>query len=446
MSLGAMAQLPVYLDDTKPLDDRVEDALNRMTPEEKSVLLQGMSSTVKPGVPRLGIPSFNVDTQRDPLFPSCSFLASAWDPELAWQYGHALAERALYRNVHMIGNIDIAETGSDPYLALKMVSPFIEGVHSCGMAVAQDEWFEALDQPASESVDDRLSPLLQLYCLTSMNRQRPMGFLGTDEQKAVARTIAEEGIVLLKNDHGLLPLSAGASCKIWMVGAHPVEGLEEALSRRHIQADWAACTFDQVVIKAGLADVVILTDDFSDRDEIPFLKKVSALIQAGEMGEEGAEALAAVLTGEVNPSGKLPYEWKGIEEKEPLFALGYGLSYTSFELTNMVQSGRELPIGGDLFVTVTVTNTGDREGSEVVQLYIHDIKTSLPKPDKTLQGFRKVTLKPGESQEVSFPINESSVLFYDEVSESWIAEPGFYVAYVGNAMNNTPLKARFHLK
>ena len=126
--------------------------------------------------------------------------------------------------------------------------------------------------------------------------------------------------------------------------------------------------------------------------------------------------------------------------------MGHGLGYTTFELSNITQSGREIPEEGDILVTVTVTNTGARAGATVVQCYIHDIKTSLPKPDRSLQGFKKVFLQPGEQQDVTFAVNVDSVLFYDEDSEAWVAEPGFYTAYIGFAMDDTPLKVRFHLK
>lgn len=442
LAATSMAQTPLYLDDTKPIKERVEDALKRMTPAEKETLAQTCLQACSSGVPRLGIPPFVIDTLPNPLFPSVESLMATWNPERVRQLGAFSAEQALYKRIDAIGDATLPEQGQDPYLLDRMLSPYAESVRAYGVAVHDDLRIIGAPQPQ----DDRLRWLLQLYFQTSMNRQRPLGFVGTEAQLAAARTLAEESVVLLKNENGFLPLGQGASCKLWMVGNHPVEGLSEALATRGVQADCKRCSFDEASRKVGKGDIVVLTENFSDRNETEFLKKVPAAWQVGELGAFGADILAALLTGEANPCGKLPYAWQGDSKNEPLFALGHGLSYTSFELSDITQSGREIPAGGDLFVTVTVTNTGQRAGSEVVQLYIHDIKTKLPKPDKTLQGFQRVTLQPGESKEVSFPVNESSVLFYDEESEGWIAEPGFYVAYIGTSMNNTPLKVRFHLK
>lgn len=442
LSVGASAQLPVYLDDTKSIDERVDDALSRMTPDEKQLLAQTCIRSRSSGVPRLGIPPFVVDEKPNPLFPSVASLLNSWNPELLKKLGSYAAEQALYERIDAIGDAVPPEQGEDPYMADVMLSPYADAVRACGVAVKEDIRPFGSPQPQ----DKLLRWVLKVYFQTSMNKNRPMGFLGTEEQRSASRSMAEESVVLLKNDNGFLPLKDGASCKIWMVGGHPVEGLCDALKQQGIQADCQPCSFEEVSRNAGMGDIVLFTENFSDQTETSFLKKVPAILQTDDLGREGAKALAAILSGKVTPSGQLPFTWKGNDGKEPLFALGHGLSYTTFELSNLTQSGREIPADGDIIVSVTVTNTGDREGAATVQLYIHDIKTSLPKPDKILQGFKKVCLKPGESQEVSFPVNEGSLLFYDEDVENWVAEPGFYAAYVGLSMNNTPLKVRFHLK
>ena len=442
MSLVARSQLPVYLDDTKPLEDRVEDALQRMTDAEKETLAKTCFQLCSSGVPRLGIPSFVVDTTPNPLFPSVASLLASWNPELFRRLGSYSAEQALYHRIDAIADATPPEQGEDPYLVPRMLQPYEEGVRAYGVALKDD--LRPIGAPQPD--ESRLRWALKLYFQTSMNRQRPMGFVGTKQQLLAAHNMADESVVLLKNDKGILPLSKGASCKIWIVGNDLLEGLQEALENRQVQAECDYCTFDQVAVKAGTSDIVILTECFSDRNEIPFLKKVSTLLQAGSLGEQGADALAVLLTGEDTPSGKLPFEWKGKEAKEPCFALGHGLSYTSFELSDITQTAREIPEDGAILVSVKVTNTGNCKGATVVQLYIHDIKTSLPKPDRSLQGFQKVYLRPGESQQVVFLIDKSSLLFYDDDAEEWVAEPGFYTAYVGLAMNDTPLKVRFHLK
>ena len=442
IALGSEAQTPVYLDDTQPIGDRVEDAMQRMTPAEKDVLAETCFLLCSSGVPRLGIPPFVVDTTPNPLFPSVASLLNSWNPELLRQLGSYSAEQALYQRIDAISDATPPEQGEDPFLVSRMLPLYEEGVRPYGVAVKDDQRPIGAPQPQ----DERLRRVLQLYFQTSMNRQRPMGFVGTEQQVAAARTMAEESIVLLKNDNGFLPLKNGFSCRIWMVGSHPVEGLQEELEQQGIHADCEPATFEELSRKATKGDIVLFTENYSNRTETGFLNKVSAILQTDILGIKGAKALATILFGEAHPSGHLPYSWNSDDEKAPHFALGHGLSYTTFELSNITQSGREIPTGGDIIVTVTVTNTGDWAGATVVQCYIHDIKTSLPKPDKSLQGFQKVFLQPGESQEVSFAVNEASVLFYDEEAESYVAEPGFYTAYVGFSMDDTPLKIRFHLK
>ena len=439
--LPLMAQIPVYLDETKPLEERVDDALSRMTEAEKNELAQTCIDLRSSGVPRLGIPPFVVDTLTTPWFPSFEALAATWNPKLSKELGIGMAEQALYHRTDVVDDHAVNEMSKDAYLVSKMAPPYLEGIHQCGEAALQD--WKALSVMETDSQDDLLREALKLYFKTSMNTQRPRGFVGSETQQSLAKTVAEESIVLLKNES--LPLSKGDACLIWIVGNHPVEGLETALAHRHIQSEIRCGTLEEIY-KASIGEILVFIGNYSDCNHTDFFWRFPAILQMDDLGAEGAEALAAILTGEVNPSGKLPCEWKGKEEKEPLFALGHGLSYTSFEFTDFQLSGREIPIGGDLIATVTVTNTGDREGYEVVQLYIHDIKSSVPKPDKELKGFQKIWLKPGESQEVQFVINESSLMFYDESLQQWWAEPGFYVAFVGDAMDRLPLKARFHLK
>lgn len=439
-----MAQTPVYLDENQSLEDRVEDILNRMSDAEKQDLARTCTYLRSSGVPRLGIQPFVVDTLPNPWFPSFESLAATWNSALSWDYGHDMAEQALYQRIDAVYDRGLWEMSEDPYLVSRMVPSYIDGVNQCGEVVLSD--WKALGHREEISQDELLRQVLKLYLQTSMNDQRPMGFLGTESQQATAKIIAEESIVLLKNERNILPLRGSSVRTILLVGNHPAEGLQEKIGLHGVMVNCETCTFGEAHQKAETADIIVLTENFSDRGEIPFLKKVPVVVQAWDLGKEGAYALADVLCGATNPSGKLPFIWKGTKEDEPLFALGHGLSYTTFEFTDFMLSGREIPIGGDLYATVTVTNTGEREGSVVVQLYIHDIKSSVPKPDKELKGFQKIRLKPGESQQVQFIINETSLMFFDETIQEWWAEPGFYVAFVGEALNKLPLKARFHLK
>ena len=219
---------------------------------------------------------------------------------------------------------------------------------------------------------------------------------------------------------------------------------------------------------------------------MPWHDRVAAIVQGWYGGSESGEALADVLTGDVCPSGKLPFTWpvklqdvgahalktypgtwrdghKIIDETysegvyvgyrwteakhiRPLFAFGHGLGYTSFKLSDLRLSSSSLTAADSLTVTVNVRNTGHRAGAETVQLYIHDDKCSVDRPVKELKGFAKVALQPGESKDVKIVIGRDALSFYDEKQGAWTAEPGTFTALVGNASDNILLKKSFVLK
>lgn len=203
---------------------------------------------------------------------------------------------------------------------------------------------------------------------------------------------------------------------------------------------------------------------------MPWIKEVPAVLQAWSLGSEAGNAIAAVLMGDVNPSGKLPftfparledvpahqlgeypgsekvgdivnekynegifvgYRWADKQKKaKPLFPFGHGLSYTTFEYGKPVADKKTMTADDTITFTVTVKNTGDREGQEVVQLYISDKKSSLPRPVKELKGFRKVKLAPGEEQKVSFTVAKDALSFFDDAKHEWVAEPGKFEAVI----------------
>ena len=219
---------------------------------------------------------------------------------------------------------------------------------------------------------------------------------------------------------------------------------------------------------------------------MPWKSSVPAIIQGWFLGSTAGHALADVLTGRTNPSGKLPFTWpaslndvgahklntypgtwrsdkkiideeykEGIfvgyrwadkEKTKPLFAFGHGESYTSFKIGKAKASAASITTADSLSFTVSVTNTGKVAGSETVQLYIHDCESSLPRPYKELKGFRKVYLQPGETKEVTITIGNDALSFYDDKTASWTAEPGQFEALVGNASDNIVSKVAFTLK
>jgi beta-glucosidase len=189
------------------------------------------------------------------------------------------------------------------------------------------------------------------------------------------------------------------------------------------------------------------------------VNSVSAVMQCWYLGQEGGYAIADALFGEINPSGKLPITFprsaghipayynhrpssrRGYNlgyEVSPLFAFGHGLSYTTFQYSKPTISSPTMKMspGGTVTVSVDVKNTGTRKGAEVVQVYIRDEYSSVPRPVKELKGFKKIWLEPGQSQTVTFTINSEMLSFYD-AQMKWIVEPGDFEIMVGTASNKT---------
>jgi beta-glucosidase len=126
------------------------------------------------------------------------------------------------------------------------------------------------------------------------------------------------------------------------------------------------------------------------------------------------------------------YRYYDMKDVTPLFPFGHGLSYTSFAYSNLKVT-RKVKAGRMVEVSLTVTNTGKLDGKEVVQLYVSDLKSSLPRPPKELKGFAKVALAPGESETVAFSLDERALAFYDPHKHAWVAEPGEFELLVGSS-------------
>jgi beta-glucosidase len=236
-------------------------------------------------------------------------------------------------------------------------------------------------------------------------------------------------------------------------------------------------------------------------DSLGWIHQVGAYLHTFYPGQNGGQALAEILTGKVNPSGKLPVTferritdnpayatfpnpvnqhpneieyseglyvgYRGYEKRniKPLYAFGYGLSYTEFGFSNLkikpsVQNDNNSLTRVNLSesklenksenqdlaeVSFTVTNTGERAGAEVAQLYIGQENLTVDRPIKELKGFKKVYLQPGESQTVTLQLNLRSFAYWDEATQKWIALPGTYKVLVGAASDDIKLKGKFSL-
>jgi len=140
------------------------------------------------------------------------------------------------------------------------------------------------------------------------------------------------------------------------------------------------------------------------------------------------------------------YRWADKQKAKPLFSFGHGLSYTTFEYGKVTADKKQMAAGGQITFSVKVKNTGSREGAEVVQLYISDLKSSLVRPIKELKGFEKIALKAGEEKTVTFTIDKTALSFFDDKKHDWVAEPGAFEAIVGASSTDIKSKVSFSLQ
>lgn len=391
-----------------------------------------------------------------------------------------------------------------------------------------------------ETLDDLVRRNLRVMMLTGAIRNSadlPKGARNTVHHQDLARRAAEEGMVLLKNDGNLLPLDLESIEKIALLGPNlkkkfggflkggssgvkppyeitPFVGMKEKCKGK-VKIIKDASQADLAIVFAGLDNSKGGDSEFQDRtslnlppDQIAlinqtvatnpntivvliagsplamddWLNTVPVVLQAWYPGMEGGRAIANVLFGDVNPSGKLPltfpkklsdspahstgdprnfpgdeekrvfydegifvgYRWFDEKNIEPLFPFGFGRSYTTFEFGDVHLTKSNLrQIDDNLSVEVSVTNTGNRNGAEVVQVYAHDVRSSIERPPRELVGFAKVNLRPGESESVSILVNAEDLAFYDITKHDWTVEPGNFKFLIGNASRDIHLDADF---
>lgn len=727
---------PIYLDDNQSIELRVDDALSRMTLEEKVAMLHAQSKFSSPGVPRLGIPEFwttdgphgirpevmwdeweQAGWTNDSIiaYPALTALSATWNKKMSWNYGKALGEEARYRRKDILlgPGVNIYRTplngrnfeymGEDPFLTSKMVVPYIKGVQSNGVAtcvkhyalnnqeqfrhtsnviiddrtlyeiylpafkaavqegdswsimgaydmyknqyasqnqyllndILKKEWgfkgvvisdwgavnntkqaiTNGLDlefgswtnglsegtsnaydnyylahpylkliksgEVGTKELDDKVRRLLRLAFHTTMNKNKPLGNIASDEHRAIAKEIGEEGIVLLKNQKNVLPIDLSKTKKIAVIGENAMKMMTVGGGSSSLKVKYEILPLDGIKARFGKnADVkfargyvgdvggeyngvktgIDLTDnrsqaeltkeavelaknsdfvifvgglnksDFQDSEgndrkemglpyhqnelisalakvnknfsvvlvsgnavEMPWVKEVPSIVQAWYLGSESGDAIAAVLAGDANPSGKLPftfpvklednaahamgeypgnkdelaqgkgkdqqnpiniaykegifvgYRWHDTKNIKPLFSFGHGLSYTTFEIGQAKADKTNISENDTITFTIPVKNTGKRAGAEVIQLYISDVKSSLPRPLKELKGFEKIYLNPGEQKDVTITIDKSALSFFDPVKHDWVAEPGDFEALIGNSSDAIKTKIKFSL-
>ncbi|MBN1642127.1 MAG: glycoside hydrolase family 3 C-terminal domain-containing protein [Anaerolineae bacterium] len=247
----------------------------------------------------------------------------------------------------------------------------------------------------------------------------------------------------------------------------------EGADRPHMALPGPQDELIRAVARANPRTIVVL--NCGAPVEMPWIDAVPGLLLAYYPGQEGGNACARILTGEVNPSGKLSvtyprryednptytnypgarevrygegiyvgYRYYDHVDCEPLFPFGYGLSYTSFAYSDLRVPDQAVA-GQAVEVTLSVQNVGACAGKEVIQLYVRDVEASLARPPKELKAFAKVALEPGERAEVRFALDDRAFSFYDPVRRAWVAEPGTFEILVGSSSRDIRARARMRL-
>jgi len=216
--------------------------------------------------------------------------------------------------------------------------------------------------------------------------------------------------------------------------------------------------------------------------EMPWINQTTTLVQAWYIGSEAGRAIANVLSGEVNPSGKLPftfpvkladnsahafgaisypgdsinqhykddilvgYRWHDTKKIVPQFPFGFGLSYTTFTYGKATADKKKMTANETIEIAVPVKNTGSVKGKEIVQLYVKDLKSSEMRPEKELKHFAKVELNPGEEKVVTFKLDKTALQFYSDVKKDWVAEAGKFTVLIGASSRDIKSKVEFELQ
>ena len=382
-------------------------------------------------------------------------------------------------------------------------------------------------------LNDNIRRLLRVMFLVGLFDKKtslPKGSRNTPEHQALARKIAQNGIVLLKNQNKLLPLKLNGIRSLAVLGPNKdlktslnggssqnfppyeitaLEGLEERCKNK-VKITNSPSDSDVSILFVGLNHEEYMDAEHTDKKSfklpadqvelinktvqenpktiivlisgspvsmVEWIEKIPVVIQAWYAGMEGGRAIADIIFGDVNPSGKLPitfpkelsdspahkskktypgnekvYYDEGIfvgyrhfdtKNIEPLFPFGYGLSYTDFTYEN-VKLGKEKLMKDELLdVSIDLTNSGTVSGSEVVQLYISDPISSVDRPLKELKGFKKLKLEPSEKQNIKFQIKPEDLAFFDENSSEWKIEKGKFKVMIGSSSGDIHLETEF---
>jgi beta-glucosidase len=409
-------------------------------------------------------------------------------------------------------------------------------------------------------INDKVKRILYVMFKTNViSGMHDKGEYNTKAHQLTAQKVAEEGIVLLKNNQNILPITKKAVRSIAVIGVNadrkqsmgggssqirafyeitPLEGIKTIAGNNKIKVTYSQGyeikrgatanqqLIDEAVQSAKKADVAVIvggwthgydygvwSDNAYDAEDVdkpnmdmPFgqnelikavlkanpktivvligggaidmrqwVNETPAILQSWYAGMEGGNALAKILFGEVNPSGKLPmsfpkklednpsyalgeypgdgknvhyyddiyvgYRYYDTYKVEPQFAFGFGLSYTNFEYSNLKVTTN----GKNAVATFSIKNTGKVAGAEIAELYVHQEKSLLPRPEKELKGFEKVMLAPGEEKTVTINLDENAFQYFNDVENNWVMEPGIFDIMIGSSSKSIKLSEKVKL-
>jgi beta-glucosidase len=269
-------------------------------------------------------------------------------------------------------------------------------------------------------------------------------------------------------------LAAKADVAVVVVGNAPwIES--EGHDRKSMELPAGQDELIEAVAKANKNTIVVI--NAGSPVAMPWVDHVPAILDMWYGGQEGGHGIAAVLFGDANPSAKLPvtfpkswkdspayghypgtnlhvdyaegiyvgYRWFDTRHVEPLFPFGYGLSYTKFAYSDLDVTPAKVTPDEPVHVSLRVRNTGPRAGTEIVELYVHDVESSIDRPEQELKGFERVSLAPGESKIVRMTLDKSALSFWSPATKGWVAEPGAFEVRVGASSRDIRLRASFDL-
>ena len=467
-----------------------------------------------------------------------------------WSGAHSTKEAAMYGlDIEMgTGTDGLGTTSNNFYSQYYLANPFLK-------SILKGELSEDL-------VNDKARRILRLMYRTNMSNNRPLGNANTKTHQDVARKVATEGIVLLKNENNFFPIKDDKDLTIAIIGENatrsmtagggsselkpkfeisPLQGIKSRYKNAKIihslGYQTGASVYDEVlpstlnldslklsaINTAKRADVVLFIGGLNkshlqdcegeDRKqyELPFEQekllnaiykvnknigfllvsgnavkmswknKVNAILETWYLGSMSGYAIADIISGDINPSGKLPfsipknlndngahyfgetsypgvnmtqhykedilvgYRWHDTKKIKPQFAFGYGLSYTKFKVSNIKLNKRSFRKNDSIKVYYNIKNTGNQDGAEVVQIYIGKPNSKVKRAIKELKGFKKTHLKIGKEQMNSITIPVNTLKYYDETISDWNLEKGKYLIYIGTSSDKIHKKLKLSI-